>query len=87
MNSFQRFITEAEDTDQDLSSKKALVNFIAANLYRFANKPEADNIKSLLLLIAALGVLNASDDLQAVNVARRLATGALTVKTKKGTLQ
>lgn len=84
MIKFEEFIQEAQDEEEDLSTKKALVNFIASNLYRFANKPEGENSKGLLLLIAALGVLNTSDEAQAVNTARRLATAALTARTRKG---
>ena len=83
MKKFEEFVIEAQDDDEDLSSKKALVNFIASNLYRFANKPDTENSRGLLLLIAALGVLNTSDDPQAVNTAKRLATGALNIKNRK----
>lgn len=76
MIKFDEFVQEAKDEEQDLSTKKALVNFIASNLYRFANKPEGDT-KGLMLLVAALGILNTSDDQSAVNAARRLATAAL----------
>ena len=76
MIKFEEFVQEAKEDEQDLSTKKALVNFIASNLFRFANKPEGDT-KGLMLLVAALGILNTSDDAQAVNTARRLATAAL----------
>lgn len=76
MIKFEEFVQEAKDDEQDLSTKKALVSFIASNLYRFANKPEGDT-KGLMLLVAALGILNTSDDATAVNAARRLATAAL----------
>ncbi len=82
MIKFEEFVTEAKDDEQDLSTKKAIVNFIAANLYRFANKPEGDT-KGLMLLVAALGILNTSDDATAVNVARRLATAALIARKGK----
>lgn len=76
MIDFKEYIQEAKDDEQDLSTKKALVSFIAANLFRFANKPEGDT-KGLMLLVAALGILNTSDDAAAVNTAKRLATAAL----------
>lgn len=76
MIKFDEFVLEAKDEEQDLSTKKALVSFIASNLFRFANKPEGDT-KGLMLLVAALGILNTSDDPSAINVARRLATAAL----------
>ncbi|CAB4143573.1 hypothetical protein UFOVP447_180 [uncultured Caudovirales phage] len=76
MIKFEEFVQEAKEDEQDLSTKKALVNFIASNLFRFANRPEGDT-KGLMLLVAALGILNTSDDASAVNVARRLATAAL----------
>jgi hypothetical protein len=74
-------VAEAEE-EQDLSTKKAIVNFIAANLYRFANKPSGDT-KGLMLLVAALGILNTSDDATAINTARRLATAALIARKGK----
>ena len=81
-----RVFVEASNEEEDLSTKKALVNFIAANLFRFANKPEGDT-KGLMLLVAALSILNTSDDQTAINAARRLATAALIAKTKKGNVQ
>lgn len=83
MIKFEDFVLEAQDEEPDLTTKKALVNFIAANLFRFANKPEGDT-KGLMLLVAALAILNTSDDATAVNTARRLATAALIARTKKG---
>jgi hypothetical protein len=77
----EKFVAEAEE-EQDLSTKKAIVNFIAANLYRFANKPSGDT-KGLMLLVAALGILNTSDDATAINTARRLATAALIARKGK----
>jgi hypothetical protein len=85
MTNNQVFV-EASNEEDDLSTKKALVNFIAANLFRFANKPHGDT-KGLMLLVAALGILNTSDDQTAINAARRLATAALIAKTKKGNEQ
>jgi hypothetical protein len=82
MIKFQEFVTEAKEEELDLSTKTALVNFIAANLYRFANKPKGDD-KGLMLLVAALGILNTSDDITAVNAARRLATAALIARKGK----
>jgi hypothetical protein len=76
MIKFEEFVQEAKEDEQDLTTKKALVNFIASNLFRFANKPDGDT-KGLMLLVAALGILNTSDDATAVNTARRLATAAL----------
>jgi hypothetical protein len=77
----EEFVAEAEE-EQDLSTKKAIVNFIAANLYRFANNPKGDT-KGLMLLVAALGILNTSDDATAINTARRLATAALIARKGK----
>lgn len=80
MKSFNTFL-EAKSTDQDLTSKKAVVSFIAANLMRFINRPEDDD-KGLILLVAALGVLNAGEDATSLNIARRLATAALSVRAR-----
>ena len=71
---------EAKD-EQDLSSKKAIVSFIAANLMRFVNKPDGDE-KGLIMLVAALSVLNMGEDSATINIARRLATAALVAKSK-----
>ena len=76
MINFGEFIQEAADEEQDLSTKKAIVSFIASNLYRFANKPDGDT-KGLMLLVAALGILQTGDNATTVNAARRLATAAL----------
>jgi hypothetical protein len=46
-----------------------------------ANSEKTDT-RSLLMLIAALGILSAGDDLQSLNIARRLATGALSRGTR-----
>lgn len=73
-------LNEADDP-KDLSNKKSLVNFIAANLMRVANRPDGDE-KGLILLVAALGVLNVSEDPAAINVARRLASAAMIAKSK-----
>lgn len=67
--------------NEDLSNKKTLVNFIASNLVRLANRPDGDE-KGLIMLVAALSILNTSDDQASINIARRLATAALIAKSK-----
>jgi hypothetical protein len=77
MKTLTDFIRESED--QVLppeETKKSLLALISSNFFRFANSEKTDT-RSLLMLIAALGILSAGDDLQSLNIARRLATGAL----------
>lgn len=70
-------ITEAEDEVPD--SRTNLINFIVQNFYRFINNPSMKDDRSLLLLIAALSTISASegDSPQALQAARRLAQSAL----------
>lgn len=70
-------ITEAEDDVPDTRSN--LINFIVQNFYRFINNPNMKDDRSLLLLIAALSTISASegDSPQALQAARRLAQNAL----------
>lgn len=70
-------ITEAEDEVPD--SRTNLINFIVQNFYRFINNPNMKDDRSLLLLIAALSTISASegDSPQALQAARRLAQSAL----------
>lgn len=70
-------ITEAEDDVPD--TRSSLINFIVQNFYRFINNPNMKDDRSLLLLIAALSTISASegDSPQALQAARRLAQNAL----------
>lgn len=70
-------IQEAEDEVPD--SRTNLINFIVQNFYRFINNPSMKDDRSLLLLIAALSTISASegDSPQALQAARRLAQAAL----------
>jgi len=76
MKQFKEFVSEDTDQLDHKESKKALMALISSNFFRFANNNNGD-MRPLLMLIAALGVVSASDDLQSLNVARRLATAAL----------
>lgn len=80
MDTFSTFL-EAKNDEPDLTSKKAVVSFIASNLMRFVNKPDADD-KGLILLVAALSVLNLGEDPTTINIARRLATAGLVAKSR-----
>jgi hypothetical protein len=85
MKKFNNLIIEAPDDDeQPATSKRALVNLIATNLFRLTNTANAEDTRGLLLLIAALSVLNVSDDPQSINTARRLAGAASSIKPRKG---
>ena len=74
-------MTHSLNEADELNTKKSIISFIASNLIRFANRPDGDE-KGLIMLVAALGVLNVSDDQAAINIARRLATSALIAKSK-----
>lgn len=77
MKQFLDFISEkAEEPLDHAEAKKALMGLISSNFFRFANSNNGDD-RPLLMLIAALGVVSASTDLQSLNIARRLATGAV----------
>lgn len=82
MKRFKSFILEEDDDDSSLETKNALISFITSNLYRYINS-DSDNSKPLLMLIAALSVLNTSNSTTAINTARRLATGAMQKASRK----
>ena len=82
MKNFNKFIVEEKDDELSTDTKKTVINFITANLYRFINSPEEKDTKSLLMLIAALSVLN-TDQPEALQTARRIAQMALVRAGKK----
>ncbi len=67
--------------DPKIDTKKTLVQYIANNLVRMANKKDSQT--SLILLMAASSILNTGDDPQTIAMARRLATLAIS-KSNKG---
>ena len=83
MKKLSTFITEDADELPDIASsssadaKKGTINFIVSNFYRFVNSSDVQDNKSLLMLIAALSVLNTSSDSTAIQAARRLTQMAL----------
>jgi hypothetical protein len=87
MKTLNQLLAEApEDDDIQLeTTKKSLIGFIGSNLARFISKADKEDNRSILLLIAALQLINTSDDTQSLTVARRLATAALTKSPKKKT--
>lgn len=80
MNRFTQFILEekirevsdSENIKTD-DTKKAMVNQIASYMNRFVTSPKEGDVKSMLLLIAALTAINTSDSDQAIQTAKRLA--------------
>jgi hypothetical protein len=70
MKKFKDF-DKPEDTTDDSPSTDNLVNVIANSLNRVGGK---DDSKTMLALIAALGLLNVSKEGLPLSVARRLAT-------------
>jgi hypothetical protein len=70
MKKFKDF-DKPEDTTDDSQSTDNIVNVIANSLNRVGGK---DDSKTMLALIAALGLLNVSKEGLPLSVARRLAT-------------
>ena len=68
-----------EQDEQPNDQRDQLINFIVQNFYRFINNPSMADDRSLLMLIAALATISASDgeSSQAMQAARRLAQNAL----------
>lgn len=63
--------------NKPIDERSAIINTIVANFYRVINTGNGDN-KRLLLLIAALSILNSNlDSGQATSAARRLAQLAM----------
>lgn len=75
MISFDEFVKENEEKEDELeSSRKSLLLMIANALNKYRSSDKADT-KSMLMLIAALGLLNAKDESNlTLSAARRLAT-------------
>lgn len=69
MKKFKDF--DKPEDSEEAPSKENLVNIIANSLNRVGGK---DDSKTMLALIAALGLLNTSKDGLPLSVARRLAT-------------
>lgn len=66
----------AGETDNKENSKRALVTLIGTLLTKYKSQKDS-NVKEILMLIAALNMLNVSDnDTYSNSVARRLITGA-----------
>lgn len=82
MKTFRQHLNE--DDDSIGTTKKSVTNFVATNLNRFANSQDAADLRAMLLLIAALNVLNTTEDNpNAVQTARRLANVAMMRSTGK----
>lgn len=82
MKNLNDFLIEDED-ETSVDSRRALVQFISSNFFRFVQNPDQKDDRGMLLLIAAISLLNMGDDLQTINTAKRLAQLALTTKMKK----
>lgn len=78
MKTLEDFLKE-EEGEEGADSKAQLINFIVQNFYRFINNPNMKDDRALLMLIAALATISASegDSPQALQAARRLAQNAL----------
>ena len=84
MKTFNDFIDEEVKDTSVADTKKSVTSFIASNLQRFAGSTDETDTKAMLMLVAALSLLDASDDNPtALQTARRLATMALVKSTKK----
>lgn len=84
MKTLNRFLAEAEDDSTDLeTTKKSIILFISSNLSRFINKSDKEDVISMMMLVAALQLVNIATDVQSLTVARRLAMTALSKAAKK----
>jgi len=72
MKKFKDFETKQQDDEAPTADN--VVNIIANSLNRASSAKNANDSKSILMLIAALGLLNLSKDGLPLSVARRLAT-------------
>lgn len=78
MISFEDYLLEDDDADTTNDTKRATINMIASNFFRFINSPDESDNKAMLMLIAALSILNLGDDnINAEQIARRLVQSAL----------
>jgi hypothetical protein len=77
MKTLEDFLNEEDEQPSD--QRDQLINFIVQNFYRFINNPSMKDDRALLMLIAALATISASDGQspQAMQAARRLAQNAL----------
>lgn len=76
MKKFSDFTAEENDEEpqSDEATRKALVNIIANNLNRLKTSDKGD-VKNMLMMIAALSLLNSKDNSGlALNTARKLAS-------------
>lgn len=82
MKTLEDFLKEEED--EVGGSREQLINFIVQNFYRFINNPSMKDDRALLMLIAALATISASEGNSpaALNAARRLAQNALSRSAK-----
>jgi hypothetical protein len=71
MKKFKEFEAKQDD---DAPTKDNVVNIIANSLNRVSSSKNPDDSKSVLMLIAALGLLNLSKEGLPLSVARKLAT-------------
>ena len=67
------------EEDEAPDGREQLINFIVQNFYRFINNPSTKDDRSLLMLIAALSTISATDGNSpaALQAARRLTQSAL----------
>lgn len=79
MKTLEDFLKEQDDAEEGPNKKTQLINFIVQNFFRFINNPSLKDDRALLMLIAALATISASDgnSPQALQAARRLAQNAL----------
>jgi hypothetical protein len=77
MKTLEDFLNEEDEQPSD--QRDQLINFIVQNFYRFINNPSMKDDRALLMLIAALATISASDGQspQAMQAARRLAQNAM----------
>lgn len=77
MKSLSNFLIEEDDDIQGKDPRKALIQYITSNFYRFVQHPDIKDQRGMLLLIAAISLLNSGDETYTINAAKRLAQLAL----------
>ena len=82
MKTLEDFLKEEDEETPD--GREQLINFIVQNFYRFINNPSMKDDRALLMLIAALATISASEGNSpaALNAAKRLAQNALSRSAK-----
>lgn len=70
------------NSSNNLENKDAIVNYILSNITKVANSASGDDQRQLIMLVAAIALLNLGDSSKVISSARRVAQLS-TIKSKK----